>query len=91
MFSMQFHNLFWAVETCQICSLFYPKATTVAEEKSDGNPYFVYSPCLHGHQVVLKSGNKNNNSSLISKNSNEVDNVPVKSSDKKPGKEKIKR
>ena len=79
------------VETCQICSLFYPKVTRTVEESSKGSPHFVYSPCLHGHQVVLKSGDRNSNTQLTSKNPNEADNAPVKSPDKKLGMEKMKR
>ena len=58
----------FVVETCQICRLFHPKVTAEPGEHVN-NPCFVYSPCLHGNQVMVKSGgSSSSNNSLLPNN-----------------------
>ena len=85
---LQTNNTPFVVETCQICTLFHPK---IAAESSDNknSPCFVYSPCLHGHQLMVKSGNKTNQNN-INKSSNKSETNPVRYN-KNLGMEQIKR
>ena len=46
-------NIPFVVETCQICNLLVSKEETTVHSA----PYYSYSPCLYGHQVVLKQPN----------------------------------
>ena len=85
------NNSPFILESCQICSLFYPKVTCIEEESICDNPYSVYNPCLHGNQSVLKSGNETSNTKVMSTHSNDVENAQTKSLDQKLENEKIKR
>jgi len=74
------------VETCQICNLFHPQTGPQGEEISPGNPHFTYSPCLHGHKVVLNTGisqmpedEHRKSKEFFPENTNKLDNRPDKS------------
>ena len=87
-------NLPFVVETCQICKLFHPKVEGDPTKMSNTNATqcFVYSPCLHGNQVILKStGNKNSNNQLNPNRNTQSENKSPVKYNKNFGMEQIKR